>query len=142
MSAYPGGMTDFSSDPAASLPDAEVLDLVVGLTSGRPALRSVHDAAVALTSRAVADPDVVPTTPSVTDVPQIAPSADPGFTDGGVPTFDAVRERIDGRSARAAGSTELDAESAVGRTEAEKFAERERAGNARLDEIRKSMKRP
>lgn len=133
-------MTDFSSDQAASLPDAEVLDLVVALTSARPALRSVHDAAVALTPEASVDPDIMPRTPSVSDIPQVP--TDPGFTDAGVPTFDAVRERIDGRSGRAVGSTELDAESAVGRTEAEKFAERERAGKVRLDEIRKSMQRP
>jgi len=130
-------MTDFSSDQAASLPDAEVLDLVVALTSARPALRAVYDAAVALTPEASVDPDIVPRTPSVTDIPQVP--MDPGVTDAGVPTFDAVRDRIDGRSGRAVGSTELDAESAIGRTEAEKFAERERAGRARLDEIRKSM---
>ncbi|MBY6680124.1 hypothetical protein HQ312_03590 [Rhodococcus sp. BP-316] len=133
-------MTDFSSDQAASLPDAEVLDLVVALTSARPALRAVYDAALGLTPEASVDPDIVPRTPSVTDIPQVP--TDLGFTDAGVPTFDAVRERIDGRSGRAVGSTELDAESAVGRTEAEKFAERERAGKARLDEIRKSMQRP
>lgn len=138
-------MTDFSSDQAASLPDAEVLDLVVALTSARPALRAVYDAALSLTPEASVDPDIVPRTPSVTDIPQIpvgGVAMDPGFTDAGVPTFDAVRERIDGRSGRAVGSTELDAESAVGRTEAEKFAERERAGKVRLDEIRKSMQRP
>ncbi|MBY6539200.1 hypothetical protein HQ325_11005 [Rhodococcus sp. BP-349] len=134
-------MTDFSSDRAASLPDAEVLDLVVALTSARPALRAVYDAALGLTPEASVDPDVVPRTPSVNDIPQMGGGSPTGFTDAGVPTFDAVRERIDGRSGRAVGSTELDAESTIGRTEAEKFAERERAGSARLDEIRKSMRK-
>lgn len=68
------------------------------------------------------------------------PDASRGFTADGTPTFDAVRDRLEGRAARAMGTTELDAESAAGRTEREKFEERERAGKAKLEEIRRSMK--
>lgn len=67
---------------------------------------------------------------------------EPGWTDDGVPTFEHVRERIEGRAATADGAEELDAESPEGRALAEQEADREQAGRDRLEEIRRSLRGP
>ncbi|MBK1783421.1 hypothetical protein JHE00_03710 [Prauserella sp. ASG 168] len=58
-----------------------------------------------------------------------------------MPTFDFVRDRIEGRVATAMGSQEL----AEGTPEAasldEQLAERAKAGKERLEEIRRSMRK-
>lgn len=63
------------------------------------------------------------------------------YTDGGVPNLDFLRDRIEGRLARAEGSTEL----AAGGDEARSFAEqaqaREAAAAEKLAEIRRSLGR-
>ncbi|WP_111510902.1 hypothetical protein [Mycobacterium kyogaense] len=71
-----------------------------------------------------------------------APSApaDSGYTDDGVPTYDAVREKIENRYATSLGSAELAAETPEGRTVAEQYDARQRAAAERLAEIRKSMR--
>ncbi|SFA50675.1 hypothetical protein SAMN05444374_106105 [Rhodococcoides kroppenstedtii] len=149
-------MTDDATlDPTDSTPsDREVLETVVALTASRPALAAVREAAssllaepepgVTVDAEIVDDPVGPPVGVGVTEPGLAAPGAVEGstWTADGVPTWDGVRERVEGRSGTAMGAAELDAESAVGRTEAEKFAERERAGKARLEEIRKSMRRP
>ena len=61
------------------------------------------------------------------------------YDEGGVPTFDYVRDRIEGRAATAAGATELDAVTGDAADVEQQFAERERAGRDRLEEIRRSM---
>ncbi len=67
--------------------------------------------------------------------------ADPtGYVDG-VPTFDFVRDKIEGRYATALGTTELAGESEAGRSLAQQEEDREAAAKARLDEIRKSLRR-
>jgi phage shock protein A len=58
----------------------------------------------------------------------------------GVPTFDFVRDRIEGRYATATGSTELAEESAAGRSVAQQQEERDAAARERLEEIRRSMR--
>ncbi|MGA9870870.1 MAG: hypothetical protein WBQ44_07000 [Rhodococcus sp. (in: high G+C Gram-positive bacteria)] len=63
-----------------------------------------------------------------------------GFTDGGVPTWDAVRERVENRTTTAMGREELDHGTPAGRTLDEQWNEREAAGRAKLDEIRRAMK--
>ncbi|AMU70409.1 hypothetical protein [Mycobacteroides abscessus] len=65
---------------------------------------------------------------------------DPGYTDSGVPTFESVREKIESRSGTAAGSAELDAESAEGRAVEAQFEAKNRAAAQRLAEIRESMR--
>jgi phage shock protein A len=64
---------------------------------------------------------------------------DTGYTPGGVPTFDSVREKIETRYGTAIGAAELDAESPEGRTIEEQYDARQRAAAEKLAEIRKSM---
>jgi phage shock protein A len=68
-----------------------------------------------------------------------APPVDTGYTSGGVPTFESVREKIENRYGTAIGAAELDAESPEGRTVEEQYDARQRAAAERLAEIRKSM---
>ena len=67
------------------------------------------------------------------------PSAGADYVDG-VPTFDFVRDRIEGRYATAAGTTELSEETAAGRTLAQQEEDREAAAAKRLEQIRRSMR--
>ncbi|WP_232662557.1 hypothetical protein [Pseudonocardia sp. TRM90224] len=64
---------------------------------------------------------------------------DPDYDDHGVPSFDFVRDKIEGRYATSIGTQELADETTQGRTVAEQEAERERAAKAKLDEIRRSL---
>ena len=64
---------------------------------------------------------------------------DPGFDSAGVPTFESVRDKIEGRYATAQGAAELDAETAEGRSVEEQYEERQRAAAERLAQIRESM---
>ena len=71
--------------------------------------------------------------------PEPVEPADTGYTSGGVPTFESVREKIETRYGTAIGAAELDAESAQGRTVEEQYDKRQRAAEERLAEIRKAM---
>lgn len=64
----------------------------------------------------------------------------PEYDDGGVPTFESVRDQIESRYATAQGAADLDAESPEGRSVAEQYDERQRAAAERLAEIRESMR--
>ena len=75
----------------------------------------------------------------VESVPAEPVAAD--YTQGGVPTFDFVRNRIEGRVATAQGQRELDAETPEGRTLAQQEADRDAAARERLEQIRRSMGR-
>jgi phage shock protein A len=79
--------------------------------------------------------------PEPQDAPSAAPAepVDTGYTPGGVPTFESVREKIENRYGTAIGAAELDAESPEGRTVEEQYDARQRAAAERLAEIRKSM---
>jgi phage shock protein A len=79
------------------------------------------------------------TAAEATPSPAPAEPVDTGYTTGGVPTFESVREKIETRYGTAIGSAELDAESAQGRTIEEQYDARQRAAAERLTEIRKSM---
>jgi phage shock protein A len=68
-------------------------------------------------------------------------SLDTGYTSTGVPTFEAVREKIETRYGTAIGAAELDAESPEGRTVEERYEARQRAAAERIAEIRESMRR-
>jgi phage shock protein A len=72
--------------------------------------------------------------------PLPAPDVDPGYSSSGVPTYESVREKIEGRYATSLGSAELDAETPEGRTAEEQYEERQRAAAERLAQIRESMK--
>ncbi|MEY8016544.1 hypothetical protein [Mycobacterium servetii] len=67
-------------------------------------------------------------------------TADAGYDDAGVPTFDSVRDKIEDRYARSLGAAELDAESPEGRSVEEQYARRARAAAERLAQIRESMR--
>ena len=68
-----------------------------------------------------------------------AEPVDTGYTQGGVPTFESVREKIETRYGTAIGASELAADTPEGRTVEEQYDARQRAAAERLDEIRKSM---
>ena len=80
----------------------------------------------------IVDAEVVPNEP-------VTPQ-DTGYTPDGVPTFDAVREKIETRYGTAIGSSELAAETPEGRGVEEQYAARQRAAQERLEEIRASMR--
>lgn len=61
------------------------------------------------------------------------------YTPDGVPTFDYVRDRIEGRIATSAGLTELAADTPQAASLDDRFAAREQAGRDRLEQIRRSM---
>lgn len=64
---------------------------------------------------------------------------DTGYDDAGVPTFDAVREKIETRFGASLGAAELDAETPEGRTVDEQYEARQRAAADKLAQIRESM---
>ncbi|HWM06117.1 MAG TPA: hypothetical protein VNP92_27550 [Actinophytocola sp.] len=71
-----------------------------------------------------------------TGPPPVVPEGD--YTNAGVPTFDFVRDRIEGRYATSAGAAELAADSE--RTVDEQMAARDKAGRDKLEEIRRAMR--
>ncbi|MFV8174872.1 hypothetical protein [Mycolicibacterium peregrinum] len=83
--------------------------------------------------------------PAATDpLPATGPAApvevpDTGYTAAGVPTFDAVREKIETRYGTAIGSAELAAETPEGRSIEEQYEKRQQAAAERLQQIRESM---
>ena len=83
---------------------------------------------------AVPDPDV-PGDP----VDPIGPAAD--YTETGAPTFEFVRDRIEGRAATAAAAEELAGGDTRAQEAEDAFADRERKAADRLEEIRRSMGR-
>lgn len=72
--------------------------------------------------------------------PPVTPSV-PDYDERGVPSFDHVRARIEGRHATSQGMTELTAETPESRTIEQQLTERDAAAKAKLDEIRRSLGR-
>jgi phage shock protein A len=66
------------------------------------------------------------------------PSGD--YDEAGVPTFEHVRDKIEGRFATALGGTELAEESEAGRSIAQQQADRDAAARERLEQIRRSVR--
>jgi phage shock protein A len=83
-------------------------------------------------------PEPAPADPEPEAAP--APPADTGYTPGGVPTFESVREKIETRYGTAIGAKELDAETPEGRDVEKQYEERQRAAAERLEQIRESMR--
>jgi phage shock protein A len=71
-------------------------------------------------------------------VPAATPVAD--YDDAGVPTFEHVRDKIEGRYATSLGSTELAEESEVGRSIAQQQVDHDAAAREKLEQIRKSVR--
>jgi len=82
----------------------------------------------------IIDAEVVPSEPT----PPVA-VPETGYTLDGVPTFDAVREKIETRYATSLGSVELASETPEGRTVEEQYELRQKAAAERLAQIRQSM---
>jgi phage shock protein A len=76
--------------------------------------------------------------PADAAVPESTPAGD--YDDAGVPTFEHLRDKIEGRYATALGSTELSEESEAGRSIAQQQADRDAAARERLDQIRRSVR--
>lgn len=75
-------------------------------------------------------------------VPEPAPAPPAtGYTDGGVPTLDYVRDKIEGRYATALGMDELVGETEQARSLAEQETKQKEAAAAKLEEIRRSLGR-
>jgi phage shock protein A len=70
--------------------------------------------------------------------PVTAPQFD--YTDGGVPTFDYVRDRIENKFTTSIGANELAEATPEGRTIDEQMADRDKAGRDKLEEIRRQMR--
>ncbi|MGB3480844.1 MAG: hypothetical protein WBB07_01340 [Mycobacterium sp.] len=89
----------------------------------------------------IVDAEVLPPEPAVA-VPAepIGIGPDAGYTAGGVPTFESVREKIETRFGTAMGSAELDAETPEGRSVDQQYEARQRAAAERLAQIRAQMK--
>jgi phage shock protein A len=87
----------------------------------------------------VPDPDEIIDAEVVPDPVPVTPE-DTGYTPGGVPTFDAVREKIETRYGTAIGSSELASETPEGRDVEEQYEARQRAAHERLEQIRASMR--
>ncbi|WP_424809634.1 PspA/IM30 family protein [Rhodococcus sp. 27YEA15] len=96
----------------------------------------VHEAEV-VDLPVVVDVDEIIDVPIVSTAGPVAP--EPDYTEGGVPTFDRVREKIEGRVGTSIGSAELAHESPAGKSIDEQWDERQNAARAKLDEIRRSM---
>lgn len=79
---------------------------------------------------------VVSKEPTQPEVPQ---ETETGYTPAGVPTFDAVREKIETRFGTALGASELAAETPEGRSVEEQYEKRQQAAAERLQKIRESM---
>lgn len=151
-------MTDTQSivTGMTTLTDDEIRAVVAAGTLGRPALAALR--AAALQIGYVPDPATPTPSPAVPPAPEILDAhvvdepgtvlpnhpqdvaSGTGWTDAGVPTFDAVRERIESRAGTADGASELDAGSAAGRSVEEQYAAREKAAQERLAEIRRSLR--
>ncbi|QSE94618.1 hypothetical protein JWS13_41435 [Rhodococcus pseudokoreensis] len=119
---------------ASQLTDAEFLEVVRAVAAGRPGLGAL----LAAVDVGAAIPAEDPVTAEV--VPHVVPGVpEPDYTSGGVPTFDRVRERIEGRFGTAMGSSGLAHDSPSGRSLEDAWEKREKAGKAKLDEIRRSL---
>jgi hypothetical protein len=64
----------------------------------------------------------------------------PDYDDAGRPSFDYVRDRIEGRYATSLGEEELAGETPQARTLQEQLDEREKAAKDKLDKIRESLR--
>lgn len=69
------------------------------------------------------------------------PSLTPGYNDAGVPSFDYVRDKIEGRFTTSIGGAELAGEDPEGRSIDQQEADRAKLAAERLAEIRRTIGR-
>jgi len=84
-------------------------------------------------------PANVPIDAEIVPEPPQAPHVPTDYTDGGVPTLDHVRDKIEGRYATALGMQELVGETEQARSFAEQEAAQKKAAEEKLAEIRRSL---
>ncbi|MFB7879185.1 hypothetical protein ACFC06_28400 [Nocardia sp. NPDC056064] len=149
----------------AALPDADLVTVLRAAVAGRPGLVEVAAALAQVETghaetgtpvnldTVVVEADVVPVaseqvggTMPVPPVPHgvpgaAAPTVTGGYSPSGVPTFDAVRDKVEQRYGTAQGMGELDRQTPAGRSADEQWETREKAARERLAQIRKSMHR-
>ncbi|MEV2222202.1 hypothetical protein AB0E01_20300 [Nocardia vinacea] len=151
----------------ATLSDDELLAVLDAATAGRPRLSWVHTAVAeaaglghtsseAAVSPATATPQSHDQASGVgasgqvggfSPVPAIPvpstgiPSGSEvgGYSSGGVPTFESVRDKVEQRFGTAQGMGELDRQTPAGRGADEQWEAREKAARERLAQIRKSL---
>jgi phage shock protein A len=75
---------------------------------------------------------------TVTSPPVEVPAGD--YTEAGVPTFDFVRDRIENRVATTIGTQELADATPEGKAVEDQFEARKKAGQDKLEQIRRSMR--
>jgi len=90
---------------------------------------------------ASAEPEPAPPQSSAPPPLPVEP-VDTGYTPGGVPTFESVREKIETRYGTAIGASELAAETPEGRSVEEQYDARQKAAAERLAQIREAMRKP
>ncbi|MEV6138764.1 hypothetical protein AB0L63_22405 [Nocardia sp. NPDC051990] len=151
----------------AALSDDELLAVLGTATAGRPRLSWVHTAVVQAIGLGHAGSDVAVSPDTVTPqsrdqesgggaseqvgglspVPAVPvpPTGIPsgseagGYSSGGVPTFESVRDKVEQRFGTAQGMGELDRQTPAGRSADEQWEAREKAARERLAQIRKSL---
>jgi phage shock protein A len=80
--------------------------------------------------------------PAPPSAPEALPAHDDSDYDAaGRPSFDYVRDRIEGRLATSVGATELAGETSQAKSLQEQLDEREKAAKEKLDKIRESLHR-
>lgn len=84
------------------------------------------------------DAEIVAESTALEPAPVVVPPSD--YTNAGVPTFDYVRDRIEGQVATTVGAGELADATPEGKAVEDQFAAREKAGLDKLEEIRRSMR--
>jgi phage shock protein A len=84
------------------------------------------------------DAEIVEESKDLTPAPPVVPAGD--YTEAGVPTFDYVRDRIENRVATGIGTQELADATPEGKTAEDQFEARKKAGQDRLEAIRRSMR--
>lgn len=152
----------------AALPDADLLEVVVAATTGRPGLEKLHLAAVqnlAAGGMSGKSHQVTPTPDVSSDTPGSAAAVPPpvsggfgqvamgsgiplppegfgvpgGYSESGTPTFESVRDKVEQRYGTAEGMDELDRQTPAGRNVDEQWRARQKAARDRLDAIRKAV---
>lgn len=147
----------------AALSDDQLLVVLSVVTAGRPALEPVYEMLTRLLAErgAVAPGEgVISGTEDLSGYRDLGPDAVSsqlgggsgvisdasveagvgGYTSGGVPTFESVRDKLEQRFGTSQGMGELDQQSPAGRSAEEQFEAREKAARERLEQIRKSMR--
>ena len=90
----------------------------------------------------VVDGEIVDDTPTAALAIPSAPLPDPDYSEGGVPSFDFVRDKIENRYTTSLGSVDVAGLGTENTAETldKKIADRDQAAKDRLAEIRRSMR--